>query len=129
MADINVLNSVFGSVEDIPVITASMTNPIYQGPPGPQGEPGPAGPKGDTGPAGKTGATGPAGKKGEKGDPGEPGPIGPAGPQGEKGETGISGVYVGEAEPTDENVNVWIDLDEEFTPGVITEEMLSQKGY
>lgn len=132
MAEINILNSVFGSVEDVPVITVSMTNPIYQGPPGPQGEPGPTGPQGDIGPAGKdgaTGATGPAGKKGEKGDPGEQGPIGLTGPQGEKGETGASGVYLGETEPEDESINVWIDLDGSPTTNLITEEALTAKGY
>lgn len=46
------------------------------------------------------------GAPGEKGDPG---PQGPAGKDGEKGETGDSGVYIGETEPTDPDVNVWID--------------------
>lgn len=35
--------------------------------------------------------------KGEKGD------------KGDRGEKGVSGVYIGKEEPTDENVNVWID--------------------
>lgn len=46
------------------------------------------------------------GAPGEKGDPG---PQGPAGKDGEKGETGDSGVYIGQTEPTDPDVNVWID--------------------
>lgn len=46
------------------------------------------------------------GAPGEKGDTG---PQGPAGKDGEKGETGDSGVYIGQTEPTDPDVNVWID--------------------
>ena len=46
------------------------------------------------------------GAPGEKGDPG---PQGNPGKDGEKGETGDSGVYIGQTEPTDPDVNVWID--------------------
>lgn len=58
---------------------------------------------------GAQGKPGPAGAKGDKGDPGDTGPAGPAGKDGEKGETGDSGVYIGQTEPTDPDVNVWID--------------------
>ena len=43
------------------------------------------------------------------GPKGDTGPQGPAGKDGEKGETGDSGVYIGQTEPTDPDVNVWID--------------------
>lgn len=35
----------------------------------------------------------------------------PKGDTGDKGDTGNSGVYIGTDEPTDENVNVWVDTD------------------
>lgn len=53
------------------------------------------------------------GIKGPKGDKGEQGDIGPAGPQGERGERGKSGIVSQANEPTDEDVYVWIDTDEE----------------
>lgn len=40
---------------------------------------------------------------------GKPGPQGEPGIQGEKGETGDSGVYIGSEEPTDPDVNAWVD--------------------
>lgn len=40
-------------------------------------------------------------------------------PQGEKGDTGNSGVYVGETEPTDPNVNVWLNPDGDPSGGVM----------
>ena len=46
------------------------------------------------------------------GPQGETGPIGPQGIQGIQGiqgETGFSGVFVGQEEPTDTNVTVWVD--------------------
>ena len=63
------------------------------------------------------------GEKGDKGDPGERGADGAPGKDGVmtfeeltpeqretlKGDTGDSGVYIGETEPTDEDVLVWID--------------------
>lgn len=58
---------------------------------------------------GAQGKQGPAGADGAKGDKGDPGDTGSQGPTGEKGETGDSGVYIGETEPTDPDVNVWID--------------------
>ena len=70
--------------------TAKVSNgaPGRQGDPGPQGEPG---------------------KDGAPGKDGQDGAPGPAGKDGEKGETGDSGVYIGQTEPTDPDVNVWID--------------------
>lgn len=58
---------------------------------------------GAPGPQGKPGKDGAPGKDGEKGKDGAPGA------KGEKGETGDSGVYIGQTEPTDPDVNVWID--------------------
>ena len=78
------------------------------------------------------------GEKGDKGDPftyedfteeqleslrGEPGTVTfeeltaeqKAELKGEKGEPGESGVYIGTEEPTDENINVWIDTDGTIT--------------
>ena len=37
------------------------------------------------------------------------------GQQGEKGDTGESGVYIGTEEPTDEDIKVWIDIDDDGT--------------
>lgn len=42
--------------------------------------------------------------KGDKGDTGQQGPQGPMGP---------SNIYVGDEEPTDKNINVWFDTNEE----------------
>ncbi len=50
--------------------------------------------------------------KGDKGDQGERGLQGERGP---KGDTGDSGVYIGEVEPTDKNVRVWIDSSGGYT--------------
>lgn len=55
------------------------------------------------------GAPGRQGDPGPQGEPGKDGAPGPAGKDGEKGETGDSGVYIGQTEPTDPDVNVWID--------------------
>lgn len=52
---------------------------------------------------------GPEGPEGPPGAPGEKGEKGDTGDRGEKGEKGDSGVYVGETEPTDENISVWIN--------------------
>lgn len=54
---------------------------------------------------GEKGDTGDKGEKGEKGDQGI------QGIQGEKGDTGASGTYIGDAEPTDPDVDVWIQPD------------------
>lgn len=106
-----------------------------QGQQGIQGIQGPKGQTGQTGPAGEPGAAftyedftqaqleglrgpqgqiGPKGDKGQKGDTGQQGPQGLKGDKGDKGdpgEIGESGVYIGTEEPTDENVDVWIDSD------------------
>ena len=102
---------------------------------GPQGETGPQGPKGESGMPGPSnlltigtvtkgdtaGATItgispnqilnlvlPKGDKGDKGDKGETGPQGPTGPAGAEGEV-LQQIYIGETEPTEENVDIWID--------------------
>ena len=54
-----------------------------------------------TGPAGADGADGAPGAKGDKGN---------------KGDTGDSGVYLGNTEPTDASVKVWINPDGESSP-------------
>lgn len=61
------------------------------------------GDKGDTGDRGPIGLTGP------KGDTGATGSTGPMGPKGDKGDTGNSGVAISTTQPTDPNVNIWID--------------------
>ena len=55
------------------------------------------------------GDAGPQGIPGAKGDTGATGPQGPQGIQGVKGDTGNSGVYYGTTEPSDPEVNVWIN--------------------
>jgi hypothetical protein len=99
-----------------------------QGPAGATGATGATGPQGPQGPRGETGATGPQGPQGPKGETGATGPQGPAGAdgvdgvdgapgaKGDKGDTGDSGVYLGNTEPTDESVKVWINPDGESTP-------------
>lgn len=50
------------------------------------------------------------------------------GERGEQGEHGISGVYIGEEEPSDEEVNVWVDTDESFSLDLnqyITKELIN----
>lgn len=121
-----------------------------QGPKGETGEQGPQGiqgPKGDPGNDGYTpvkgvdyfdGATG---EKGAKGDTGATGPQGPQGIQGVKGDTGNSGVYYGTTEPSDSEVNVWINpngtaesissLREAIVPlqgGIVSPEQFGAKG-
>lgn len=83
------------------------------GPQGPQGE---RGETGATGPAGPQGATGPQGPQGPAGADGADGAPGAKGDKGDKGDTGDSGVYLGNTEPTDESVKVWINPDGESTP-------------
>lgn len=106
-----------------------------QGPTGPQGPQGPQGVQGPKGDKGDTGATGPQGETGPQGLPGAPGADGysPSASvsksgntatitvtdkngtttatvtDGAKGETGDSGVAIGPTEPTDPDVNVWVD--------------------
>ena len=55
------------------------------------------------------GETGPQGPVGPQGPRGEQGPQGEQGIQGLKGDTGDSGVYIGNDEPQDPNIKVWID--------------------
>lgn len=74
-----------------------------------QGEKGDRGDVGPVGPHGEQGIQGIQGNKGDKGDKGDTGSQGIQGIQGDKGDTGNSGVYVGETEPEDDEVNVWID--------------------
>lgn len=111
-AKIETRNQVSAELErKTPVITTTMANVIYQGPPGPEGPMGPQGPKGEDGivrfedftpeqleqirgpqgPIGETGPQGPQGKTGEKGAQGVQGPQGPQGIQGEQGPQGIQG--------------------------------------
>ncbi len=92
-----------------------------QGLQGPKGETGDQGPQGIQGPKGDPGNDGytpvkgvdyfdgATGEKGDKGDTGDTGPQGPQGIQGVKGDTGNSGVYYGTTEPSDPEVNVWIN--------------------
>lgn len=117
-------------------------DPGPTGPQGPKGDPGEQGEAGPAGPQGIPGEMGPVGPQGEKGDPftyadftpeqlaaligpvgpqgepgpqgerGEQGPSGSIGPQGPSGEPGVSGVYLGEDEPRDENIKVWINPNE-----------------
>lgn len=103
-----------------------------QGPKGDKGEPGPIGPQGPQGPKGEDGSIafeelteeqrellrgpqgiqGPKGDKGDQGEVGLTGPEGPVGAPGPRGEPGESGVYIGNIEPTDDSVKVWIDTDD-----------------
>ena len=90
------------------------------GPQGPQGEPGPT-PQismnvstGNPGTSASVSVTGTAENPVinltvPRGDTGKTGSTGP------KGDTGSSGVYIGTSQPTDSNINVWIDSDGEPT--------------
>ena len=90
------------------------------GPQGPQGEPGPT-PQismnvstGNPGTSASVSITGTAENPVinltvPRGDTGKTGSTGP------KGDTGNSGVYIGTSQPTDSNINVWIDSDGEPT--------------
>lgn len=112
-AKIETRNKVSAELErKTPVITTSMANVIYQGPPGPEGPMGPQGPKGKDGIVkfedftpeqleqirgpqgiqGPIGETGPQGPQGVQGPAGPAGKTGPQGPQGKTGETGAQGV-------------------------------------
>lgn len=71
--------------ENVLDITPSIKSDFLKGEQGPQGPSGPQGPKGNTG---------------EKGE---------IGPKGEKGDVGESGVYFGESEPKNNNINVWLN--------------------
>lgn len=54
--------------------------------------------------------------KGPQGPQGPQGAPGAKGDKGDKGDTGDSGVYLGNTEPTDESVKVWINPDGESSP-------------
>lgn len=104
----------------------------FKGEQGIQGEKGDTGAKGDKGEKGDTGAQGIQGErglqgakgekgdkgaKGDKGDTGATGAQGKQGVKGDKGEDGVdgkdgeSGVYVGNTEPTDAEMLIWINPD------------------
>lgn len=91
------------------------------GPTGSTGAQGPTGAQGETGPTGATGEQGPTGPQGIQGETGPTGPTGAEGAQGETGptgatgETGPNGVYVGTEEPTDPNVEIWLNPNGEPT--------------
>lgn len=77
---------------------------------------GPKGDKGEKGDKGDIGETGPQGLKGDKGDKGDTGNTGLQGIQGETGPQGLrgpSGIVISSTEPTDENVECWINPDED----------------
>lgn len=102
MATIESVNNINGVIEDIPEIVISMKNPTYQGPPGPQGI---------------------------QGEPGKAGPMGPEGPegkQGERGETGNPGIYVGDEEPTDEEVKIWVSESDLNPPQAVSKEYVDE---
>lgn len=94
------------------------------GPQGPQGEPGPT-PQismnvstGNPGTSASVSVTGTAENPVinltvPRGDTGKTGSTGP------KGDTGSSGVYIGTSQPTDSNINVWIDPDGEASFKVV----------
>lgn len=85
---------------------------VHDGEIGPQGEQGPKGDRGDTGSQGPQGIQGPkgdTGPQGIQGPKGDTGSQGPTGLQGPKGDTGNSGVAISTTQPTDPNVNIWID--------------------
>lgn len=93
---------------------------IPRGDKGDKGEKGDAGEKGIQGiqgPKGETGAKGSTGPQGPKGDKGDTGSVGPTGPQ---GKTGESGVYYGANQPTNSNVLVWINPNDNETEEAIT---------
>ena len=83
-----------------------------QGPQGIQGVQGEIGPKGDKGDQGIQGVQGEIGPKGDKGDQGIQGVKGEIGP---KGDTGDSAVFVGPDQPTNPEIEIWIDTDEPVT--------------
>ena len=87
------------------------------GPQGPKGDQGEQGPKGDQGEPGPQGLRGFQGERGPQGIQGEQGPQGIQGPKGDQGEQGPKGeatqqCYIGNVEPVDPDVDVWINPDE-----------------
>ena len=97
MANLEVLNNTNAVIDETLVLEASMANPMYRGPAGPQGERGPAGPEGKQG---------------------------PTGPQGDPGPAGESGVYVGESEPVGEDKYIWINPNGTPSQNIVTQEQM-----
>lgn len=64
---------------------------------------------------GRKGDKGDTGKKGDKGEKGDKGDTGETGDKGDKGDRGEPGAYIGEDEPTDETVRIWINPSEHET--------------
>lgn len=61
------------------------------------------------------------GPQGIQGETGATGATGATGPQGPKGDTGNSGVYLGNTEPTDPVINVWLDTSDGDTLAIAEE--------
>ena len=99
-----------GSTETVEILDGEI------GPVGPQGE------QGIQGPQGEQGIQGIQGPQGEQGIQGPQGEQGIQGIQGPKGETGSSGVYLGNTEPTDPAINVWLDTSSGDTLAIAEEE-------
>lgn len=59
---------------------------------------------------------------GPQGPQGETGPMGPQGPKGEPGIVGETGVYVGTTEPSNSEVSIWINPEEDDGTNVYTKE-------
>ena len=78
---------------------------------------------GPEGPRGKQGEIGPQGPQGVQGIQGI---QGPEGKQGERGETGNSGVYVGDEEPTDEEVKIWVSESDLNPPQAVSKEYVDE---
>lgn len=160
MTNIEVLNKMEVIAEDTPIINVSMSNAIYRGPKGdkgdkgedgsivfeeltpeqkeelrgPAGPQGPKGDRGDAGPEGPQGKEGPRGLQGPQGNIGPQGNVGPQGAQGIQGPPGPTGVYIGTEEPTDKEMNVWIDIDGEASDPIdlsnyYTKSEIDDKGY
>lgn len=115
--------------------TAQDARLFFTIPAGPTGTPGPTGPvrwadltpeqkdslRGATGPTGEPGANGGIGPTGPRGLQGQTGGVGPTGVHGK------SGVEVGDGEPTDPDVSVWISPNSE-TPAIPLPILFSKNG-
>lgn len=102
MTNIEVLNKMEVIAEDTPIINVSMSNAIYRGP------------------------------KGDKGDKGEDGSIvfeelTPEQKEELRGPAGPTGVYIGAEEPTDKEMNVWIDIDGGENVGIATQQWVNEQ--
>lgn len=153
MTNIEVLNKMEVIAEDTPIINVSMSNAIYRGPKGdkgdkgedgsivfeeltpeqkeelrgPAGPQGPKGDRGDAGPEGPQGKEGPRGLQGPQGNIGPQGNVGPQGAQGIQGPPGPTGVYIGAEEPTDKEMNVWIDIDGGENVDIATKQWVNEQ--